>query len=79
MIRPGPLRWVFHQYGGRLPERYRDWVLHDATCRTWVLRVLVRGLLQIAPIGVVLSLVPCGGSIRLRAEPPGDLWIHLRL
>ncbi|MEV4646631.1 DUF5313 family protein [Saccharopolyspora sp. NPDC049357] len=53
-MRPGPARWVAYQYGGRLPERYRDWVLHDATCRTWVLRVLIRGLLQVAPIGVVL-------------------------
>ncbi|MEV4730649.1 DUF5313 family protein [Saccharopolyspora sp. NPDC049426] len=56
MMRPGPARWVAYQYGGRLPERYRDWVLHDATCRTWVLRVLIRGLLQVAPIGVVLFL-----------------------
>jgi len=55
-MRPGPARWVAYQYGGRLPERYRDWVLHDATCRTWVLRVLIRGLLQVAPIGVVLFL-----------------------
>ncbi|KAA5834218.1 DUF5313 family protein [Saccharopolyspora hirsuta] len=52
--RPGPVRWLYYQFGGRLPERYRDWVLHDATCRTWVLRVLIRGLIQIAPLGAVL-------------------------
>lgn len=52
--RPGPLRWSYYQFGGRLPEQYREWVLHDATCRTWVLRVLVRGLIQIAPLGAVL-------------------------
>lgn len=56
MIRPGPVRWLRYQFGGTLPDRYRDWVLHDATCRTWVLRVLIRGLLQIAPIGLVLFL-----------------------
>ncbi|WP_406691108.1 DUF5313 family protein [Saccharopolyspora sp. ID03-671] len=54
MLRPGPLRWIAYQYGRRLPDQYRDWVLHDATCRTWVLRVLIRGLLQIAPLGVLL-------------------------
>ncbi|MDA3630569.1 DUF5313 family protein [Saccharopolyspora oryzae] len=52
--RPGPARWLYYQLGGRLPERYRDWVLHDATCRTWVLRVLVRGLIPIVPLGAVL-------------------------
>ncbi|MBE9375208.1 DUF5313 family protein [Saccharopolyspora sp. HNM0983] len=54
--RPNPVLWVYYQFGGMLPQRYRDWVLHDATCRTWVLRVLVRGLLQIAPLGAVLFL-----------------------
>ncbi|GAA4616414.1 DUF5313 family protein [Saccharopolyspora hordei] len=52
--RPGPVRWLSYQFGGRLPEQYRDWVLHDATCRTWVLRVVVRGLVQVAPLGIVL-------------------------
>ncbi len=52
--RPNPLPWVYYSYGGRLPDRYRDWVLHDATCRTWLLRVFVRGLVQVLPAAVIL-------------------------
>ncbi|MEU5844974.1 DUF5313 family protein [Saccharopolyspora shandongensis] len=52
--RPNPGWWLYYQFGGRLPERYREWVLRDATCKSWVLRVLIRGLLQIAPLGAVL-------------------------
>lgn len=56
--RPNPVRWLYYQYGATLPARYREWVLHDATCRTWVLRVIVRGLVQLAPVmaGLVLML-----------------------
>ena len=67
--------WLCYQYGGRLPARYREWVLHDATCRTWFLRVLLRALVQLAPIVAVLIIVLRGlfggpwllvlGSIRL--------------
>ncbi|MEV6233393.1 DUF5313 family protein [Saccharopolyspora shandongensis] len=52
--RPNPGWWLYYQFGGRLPERYREWVLRDATCKSWVLRVLIRGLLQIAPLGAAL-------------------------
>ena len=55
--RPNPLRWLAYQYGRRLPARYRDWVLHDGTCRTWMLRVALRGLVQCAPAMAVLVLV----------------------
>lgn len=62
--RPNPLLWLYYQYGGRLPAAYREWVLHDGICRTWMLRAAVRRLLQIAPIlGVLLAiLVVLGGS-----------------
>lgn len=64
MSRPGLVWWLQYQFGATLPRRYRDWVLHDGTCRTWVLRVLVRGLVQIAPLAVVLfvGLGMLGGS-----------------
>jgi Family of unknown function (DUF5313) len=55
--RPNPLWWVYYQYGGRLPERYREWVLHDGTCRTWLARVVVRGLVMVAPVVAALFLV----------------------
>ncbi|MCW2542124.1 MAG: hypothetical protein JWN95_3849 [Frankiales bacterium] len=57
--RPGPLRWLRYAFGGRLPERYREWILHDTTCSTWVLRHVSRTVLQLVPvIAAVLFLVP---------------------
>ena len=32
--RPDPLRWIWYAFGGALGPRYRQWVLHDLTCRT---------------------------------------------
>jgi hypothetical protein len=55
--RPNPVRWLCFQYGMRLPARYRDWVLHDATCPTWLPRVLIRTLVQLTPAFVVLLVV----------------------
>ena len=46
--------WLYYTYGGRLSERYRDWVLYDGTCQTWLVRALARGLVQIAPIDIAL-------------------------
>ncbi|MDR7300184.1 DUF5313 family protein [Haloactinomyces albus] len=63
--RPNPLQWVWYAYGGKLPDRYAEWVLHDVTCRTWVLRQLARALTQLAPLCVVILLLP------------GPLWIRL--
>lgn len=49
MRRPNPLRWVYYAYGGRLPDEYREWVLHDATTRTWLLRFAARIVVQALP------------------------------
>lgn len=51
--RPDPLRWLWYAYGGRLPERYRDWVLHDNTGRTWMTRHILRVVVQALPVLVV--------------------------
>ncbi|GAA2351293.1 hypothetical protein GCM10009854_31310 [Saccharopolyspora halophila] len=61
--RPDPLRWLWYAFGGRLPERFREWVLHDVTCRTWALRHTARSLVQISP-GLLFLLLP------------GPLWIR---
>lgn len=61
--RPNPARWIWYTLGGRLPERHREWVLHDITCRAWVLRHLLRSLVQISP-GLLFLLLP------------GPLWIR---
>lgn len=52
--RPNPFLWLYYQFGGRLPDRYREWVLHDGTCRTWLLRVFARGLVVVAPFAGAL-------------------------
>lgn len=65
MLRPGPLRWLRYSLGGRLPERYRDWVLHDVTCRTWTLRQVLRSLLVATPLVVILLVFV-----------PGPFWIR---
>jgi len=62
--RPNPALWLYFQYGGRLSDRHRDWVLHDATCRTWLVRVLLRTVVWLAPVFAILLtvLVLAGGS-----------------
>ena len=64
--RPGPLHWFWYALGGRLPVRYRPWVLHDLTCRTWPLRHLARLVAQLAPVAIVLVILL-----------PGPLWIRV--
>lgn len=63
--RPNPLQWVWYAYGGRLPDRYAEWVLHDVTCRTWVLRQVARALTQLSPLCAVILLLPGPLSIRV--------------
>ncbi len=60
--RPNPLLWIWYAFGGRLPSRHAEWVLHDITTRTWVVRHLSRSLVQISP-----------GALILLA--PGPLWV----
>jgi hypothetical protein len=63
--RPPPHLWLWYAFGGRLPRRFRGWVLHDTTTRTWGLRHVARALVQMAvPIALVLVLVP------------GEFWIR---
>jgi hypothetical protein len=54
----------------RLPERYREWVLHDATTRTWLLRYIARILVKTLPwlvagflILIWLTPLPVGQAI----------------
>lgn len=62
--RPNPALWLYYQYSGKLPAEYREWVLRDGTCKTWMLRVFIRGLVQITPLAIVMlvGLVLYGGS-----------------
>jgi hypothetical protein len=46
--------WLWYAVGGKLPDRYREWVLHDATAPTWLLRHVLRRLIFMLPILVIL-------------------------
>lgn len=64
--RPNPVQWIWYAFGGSLPPELKDWVLHDTTCPTWVLRQFFRAVVQLAiPIAVVLFVVPGPLHIRL--------------
>jgi hypothetical protein len=49
--------WTWYAFGGKLPDRYREWVMHDVTCRTWALRHVARSLVQVAPVALLLLVV----------------------
>lgn len=65
--RPNPLLWLRYAYVGSLPQKYSAWILHDATCRTWVLRHAARYLALVAPI-VILVLIFLPAPLALRIE-----------
>ena len=53
---PNPWQWVRYTYGGRLPEKYREWVLHDTTDRGWLWRFAMRVTVEALP-WLVLAFV----------------------
>jgi hypothetical protein len=72
--RPNPAQWVWYALGGGLPRRLSPWVLDDVTRRTWVVRHLVRALVQLAPVvALCLVVAPVPFSFRLSAAAGGLL------
>jgi hypothetical protein len=67
LTRPNAIRWVWYALGGRLPHRYRDWVLHDLTAPTWGWRHLARSTVLLTPLCTVWLLLP------------GMLWLRVAL
>ena len=63
MTRPNPLLWIWYTLGGKLGSPYREWVLHDVTCRTRWLRQTVRAVAQIAAPAAVVSVALTGLGI----------------
>jgi hypothetical protein len=49
--------WLYYAFGGRLPDRYRDWVLHDGVSPHWLRRAFLRTLTQCVPVVVVLLVL----------------------
>jgi hypothetical protein len=68
------MRWIQYALGRGLPPEYREWVLHDVTARTWVLRHLLRTTLQLLPFAVLLYvLIPGEPFVRAGAVIAGLL------
>jgi hypothetical protein len=66
ILRPRGLKLLWYSLGGSLPERHSTWVLHDVTCRTWLLRHFARTLLIVVPLFLAyLALFPSSLGIRL--------------
>lgn len=64
--RPTLGRLAWYCYGGSLPAQHRTWVLHDVTCRTWVLRHFARWTMAIAPLFLLyIAVAPMPFAIRL--------------
>jgi|1186.fasta_scaffold280631_1 hypothetical protein len=64
--RPNPARWLWYAFWGPLPNRYRTWVLYDATCTTWILRHFARLLtVAVVPMAAVALLLPGPLHVRL--------------
>jgi hypothetical protein len=55
--RPTALQWLWYALGGGLPRELSPWVLADTTRRTWVLRHLLRALVQLLPVLLFCLLV----------------------
>lgn len=66
--RPDPARWLWYAFGGRLPDRYRDWVRHDVTDRGWRWRYAAQIFIRTLPFlvaGFVVMLLLPGVSVGL--------------
>jgi hypothetical protein len=55
--RPNPWQWLRYAYGARLPDRYREWVLHDATDSGWLWRFALLVIAQTVPWLVVVTVL----------------------
>ena len=68
------MQWAWYALGGGLPRSLSPWVLHDTTRRTWILRHLIRSVVQMLPVLVLCVLaVPVPLSYRLSAAAGGLL------
>jgi hypothetical protein len=70
--RPNPVQWLWYAFGGGLPRHLSPWVLADTTRRTWIVRHLLRAVVQMSPlVGVCLLAVPVPLAYRLSAAVGG--------
>jgi hypothetical protein len=66
MVRPNLFLLLKYSLGFSLPRQYSTWVLHDVTCRTWLVRHFGRTALVVVPIFVLyMVLMPSSLGVRL--------------
>jgi hypothetical protein len=72
--RPTAAQWLWYAVGGGLPRELSPWVLADTTGHTWVLRHLLRAVVQLLPVLVLCLLaVPMPLGYRVSAAAGGLL------
>jgi hypothetical protein len=63
---PGPWLWLRYALGAGLPAEYDEWVLHDTTCGSWLVRHFVRVLtVLVVPLVLIGMFIPAGTQIRV--------------
>ena len=68
------MQWVWYALGGGLPRELSPWVLADTTRRTWIVRHLIRAVVQMLPVvAVCLLAVPVPLAYRASAAVGGLL------
>jgi hypothetical protein len=68
------VQWVWYALGGGLPRELSPWVLADTTGRTWIVRHLLRAVVQLLPVMTLCILVvPVPLAYRLSAVVGGLL------
>lgn len=51
------MQWLWYALGGGLPRELSPWVLADTTGRTWIVRHLLRAVVQLLPVLVLCLFV----------------------
>ena len=65
VVRPPLSGLIRYAYWGMLPEKHSSWVLHDLTCRTWVLRHFARWTMVVLPLFILyMVFMPTPIAIR---------------
>jgi len=69
---PTPFQWIWYALGGGLPRSLSPWVLADTTRRTWIVRHLLRAVVQMLPlVALCLFAVPVPLAYRASAAVRG--------
>jgi hypothetical protein len=65
-VKPSILQWTRYAVTGSAPGELSEWVLHDVTAPTWLLRHTARFFLYLTPLIVlVLVFLPAPWPLRL--------------